>query len=327
MNESTTSNGAKHAVLERMSPRRRRLAIVAVSLLVVATASAALQAVNPTLPDLHIADAVDASVRWLRTNFDWFLDALRTVVVRLLVSIEAVFLYVPWIVWVVGVGLFSYRLIGWKSGVVFGAGLSLIVSFGLWENAISTLAVVATSMVFILVTAIPLGIFAARNDRFESLIRPVLDAMQTIPTLVYLVPIVFLLSAGKMPAVVASMIYAVPPAIRLTNLALRQVSPETKEAARSFGVTQWQMLFKVELPLAMPTIMAGVNQSTMMAFAMVIIGALVGAGGLGNDVLFAMSRVRVGDGFEAGVAILVLAIILDRITQTFGARGKDPTLL
>lgn len=321
MNTTTTNDTQQAGVFHRMSPTRRRLTTVAAIIVVMIAASIVLQPLNPSLPDLHIADAVDSAVAWLLQTFGWFFDGVEAVIRAVLVAIERLFLYIPWVVWVPAISLLAYRMVGRVMGVVSLVGLLLIVSFGLWDNAISTLALVATSMVFTLALAVPLGILASRSDRFDGLIRPILDAMQTMPAFVYILPIVFLLSAGKVPAAVATMIYAMPPAIRLTNLGLRQVSSDTKEAALSFGATRWQMLFRVELPLAMPTIMAGINQATMMAFAMVVIASLIGAGGLGNDVLFALSRVRVGDGFEAGLAILVLAIILDRITQALNARN------
>jgi glycine betaine/proline transport system permease protein len=288
-------------------------------------ASKLLASVELSLPVVPIADGVDVGIEWATINLAPFFDGIKLVVIKLLVAITAFFDWVPWIVWVVAVGGAAFRWLGVRTAMLFIAGLLTIVSVGLWDHAMSTIALVSTSMVLILVTGIPIGVLASRNDRFESALRPVLDAMQTMPSFVYLIPVIFLLGSGKVPAVLATMIYATPPAIRLTNLALRQVSPEIKEAARSFGATPFQMLFKVELPLAVATIMAGVNQSLMMAISMVVIASLIGAGGLGNDVLFAMSRVRVGDGFEAGLAILVLAIVVDRSTQALGQRANKDT--
>jgi len=309
--------------LNRLSPRQRKLVTLTGVGVVFVIASTLLQSVNPTLPDIHLQDVFDKAIEWATVELDVFFDAIKIVVVKLLIQIENFFLWVPWLVAIPAIGLAGYRVLSARSGVLFMLGLALIVSMGLWDKSMQTVALVATSMVLVLLVAIPTGIAASKSDRFDGLLRPMLDAMQTTPAFVYLIPIIFLLGAGKVPAVVATMIYAVPPAVRLTNLGLRQVSPEIKEAARSFGATPWQMLTKVELPLALKTIMAGVNQATMMAVAMVVIAALIGAEGLGNEVLFAMGRVRVGQGIEAGLAILILVVILDRLTQAFGDKGEQ----
>jgi glycine betaine/proline transport system permease protein len=305
------------------TPRERSWLVVLAGLLVVVVASLLTQRLEWELGRVPLNKGIDATVNWITVNLDAFFDAIKLAVVKVLVFIEQTFLWVPWFVWVVAVGVFSWRVLSWKSALLFSAGLALIQSMTLWDHAMSTLAVITTSMLLIVLTAIPTGIVAARSDRFEGFIRPVLDAAQTIPSFVYLIPVIFLLGAGKVPAIFATMVYAAPPAVRLTNLGLRQVSPEIKEAARSFGATSMQMLVKVELPLALRTIMAGINQATMMAVAMVVIASIIGAGGLGEDVLFALGRVRVGLGFEAGLAILVLAVVLDRLTQAFGDKGDN----
>ncbi|MEK9658483.1 MAG: ABC transporter permease subunit [Chloroflexota bacterium] len=303
--------------------RQRVWLLAAGALAVIASLSLALQSVEWEIYRVPLNKGIDTAVNWVTVTFDPVFDAIKLAVVKVLVAIEQTFLWVPWFIWVIAVGLFTLRVLSWKAALVFAAGLTLIQSMTLWDHAMTTLAVITTSMLLIVITAIPTGIVAARSDRFEALIRPVLDAAQTIPSFVYLIPVIFLLGAGKVPAIFATMVYAAPPAVRLTNLGLRQVSPEIKEAARSFGATSLQMLIKVELPLALRTIMAGVNQATMMAVAMVVIASVIGAGGLGEDVLFALGRVRVGLGFEAGLAILVLAVVLDRLTQAFGDKSED----
>jgi glycine betaine/proline transport system permease protein len=305
------------------TPRERAWLMVSGALALIALLSLALQAVEWEIYRVPLNKGIDAAVNWVTVTFDPVFDAIKLAVVKVLVAIEQTFLWVPWFVWVAAVGLFTWRVLSWKAALVFAGGLMLIQSMTLWDHAMSTLAVITTSMLLIVLTAIPTGIVAARSDRFEGFIRPVLDAAQTIPSFVYLIPVIFLLGAGKVPAIFATMVYAAPPAVRLTNLGLRQVSPEIKEAARSFGATSMQMLVKVELPLALRTIMAGINQATMMAVAMVVIASIIGAGGLGEDVLFALGRVRVGLGFEAGLAILVLAVVLDRLTQAFGDKGDS----
>ncbi|MCB0223303.1 MAG: ABC transporter permease subunit, partial [Anaerolineae bacterium] len=188
---------------------------------------------------------------------------------------------------------------------------------GLWDEGMLTLALMAVSVVIALLIGIPLGILAARSDRFEAALRPLLDVMQTLPAFVYLIPVLLFFGIARVPSVIATVIYALPPAIRLTNLGIRQVTPSAVEAARAFGSTPRQTLFKVQIPLAMPTIIAGVNQTIMMAFGIVVIAALIGAGGLGNEVLIALQKQQVGRGFIAGMAIVFMAILLDRISHGF----------
>jgi glycine betaine/proline transport system permease protein len=236
--------------------------------------------------------------------------------------VELFFLWVPWLVWVVLVGTLGWRVVSLRTGLLVGGGLLIIQFVGLWVEAMRTVALVGTAMILTFIIAVPIGIIASFSDRFEGVLRPVLDAMQTIPSMVYLIPAVMLLGVGKVPAIAATLIFAIPPTIRLTNLGLRQVPVEVKEAAIAFGASRWQLLIKVEMPMALRTIMAGVNQSTMMSVSMVVIAAFIGAGGLGYSVLFALDRVKIGDGFEAGLAILAIAIVLDRLTQALGKLGQ-----
>ena len=207
-------------------------------------------------------------------------------------------------------------------GLFSAIGLLLIGLVGLWPSAMETLSLMLTSVVISVALAVPIGIAAARNDTLDAIIRPILDAMQTMPVYVYLVPVIFFFSLGNVPAVFATIFYAVPPAIRLTNLGIRQVSAETVEAARAFGATPMQLLLKVQIPLALPTIMAGINQTTMLALSMVVVAALVGAGGLGADVFKAIGRLQMGNSLLAGLSIVFLAIIIDRLTQGF-ARARQ----
>ena len=191
-------------------------------------------------------------------------------------------------------------------------GLVALSIFGLWDNTMRTMAVVGTATGMSVAIAVPLGILMAKSERFQAAMRPMLDLMQVMPAFVYLIPAIFFLGIGKPPAVMATMIYAVPPAMRLTNLGIRLVSPELVEAAKAFGTTPWQLLVKIQLPLARPTIMAGVNQTVMMALAMVVIAAMVGAPGLGSDVFEGVSRLEFGKGLLGGLGIVILAIIIDR---------------
>ncbi|MFS8640749.1 MAG: ABC transporter permease subunit, partial [Symbiobacteriaceae bacterium] len=203
----------------------------------------------------------------------------------------------------------------WKLALGSALGLVFIGSLGLWTHAMRTLTLVIAGTALAVGVAIPTGIAMSRSDRLERAIRPLLDLMQTLPSFVYLVPILMLFGMGKVPAVLATFVYAVPPAIRLTNLGIRQVPADVVEAARAFGTTAWQMLLKVQLPLAKPTIMAGINQTVMMALSMVVIASMIGASGLGTEVLNGIARIETGRSFAGGISIVILAIIIDRVTQ------------
>jgi len=226
---------------------------------------------------------------------------------------------------ITAIGLLAWRLAGWRVSLFSVAAMLAIGFVGFWSSAMETLALVTTSVVLAVAIGVPLGVLGARSALADALMRPALDTMQTMPSFVYLVPAIMFFSLGNVPAVMATIIYAVPPAIRLTSLGIRQVSPETLEAARSFGATPTQLLIRVQLPMALPTIMAGINQTTMMALAMVVVGALVGAGGLGEDVLRALGRLEPGKALLAGMAIVLMAIIIDRLTQAL-AKGQQQAL-
>jgi glycine betaine/proline transport system permease protein len=198
----------------------------------------------------------------------------------------------------------------------------LIVGMDLWLETVETLALVIAATLISLAIGIPLGILAAAKDWAERLIRPALDLMQTMPAFVYLIPAAMFFGLGKVPGVVATIVFAMPPAVRLTNLGIRQVPKELVEAGLAFGCTPWQLLLKVQLPAARPSIMAGVNQTIMLALSMVVIASMIGAGGLGDTVLRGIQRLDVGLGFEGGIAVVILAIVLDRLTQSFGKRNN-----
>ncbi|MFA5488834.1 MAG: ABC transporter permease subunit [Candidimonas sp.] len=202
--------------------------------------------------------------------------------------------------------------------VLYTLGLYLIGAVGLWDKLMQTFALVLVSTLFSVIIGIPIGIIAARGRWLRRILTPILDVMQTLPSFVYLIPVLMLFGLGKVPALFATIIYAVPPLIRLTILGLRQVDPGVMEAAQSFGVTRWQMLTRVTLPLARPSIMAGINQTTMMALSMVVVASMIGARGLGEDVLAGIQTLDVGRGLQAGIAIVILAIVIDRITQGYG---------
>ena len=299
-----------------------RYVIFVLIVAILAVAAIFLQEVNLDTPKIPLGRGVEIVVDWAIIYLSPALETIKLSITKVFVAMEIFFLWVPWPVWMVFVGLLAWRLVSRGVGLLAGGGLLIIQSVKLWDEAMSTVALVGTAVLIAIILAIPIGIIASRSNRIDAIIRPILDAMQTIPSMVYLIPAVMLLGVGKVPAIAATMIFAIPPAIRLTNLGLRQVPADVKEAARAFGASGWQMLVKVELPLALRTIMAGVNQSTMMSVSMVVIAAFIGAGGLGYSVLFALDRVKIGPGFEAGLAILIIAIVLDRLTQALSRVGQ-----
>ena len=281
-----------------------------------------------------IGKEVDEWVLWLTREASWFFDGIKTGVTKVLITIEDFLLWAPWPAIVLAVAITAWRVSGLAMAAFATVVLLLMGMMGrlpggtstLWEGSMETLALIVVAVGISLLIGIPLGVAASRNAIADSIIRPILDGMQTMPSFVYLVPGILFFGLGNVPAVMATVIYAVPPVIRLTNLGIRQVSVEAVEAARSFGATPLQLLAKVQIPMALPTIMAGINQTTMMALAMVTIASLVGAGGLGEAVLRALGRQEAGNSAIAGLAIVVMAIIIDRITQS-AARGRERALI
>jgi len=277
----------------------------------------------PQFLNIPLAELVDAGMSWILTNLGSVFDAIGTIILALLLVIERIFLWVPWIVIILAVGIVAWRALRhWWAGVIFAAMLVLIGSFGLWDLAMMTLAIIFASVIISLGVGIPTGILMARSNVFQSILKPLLDAMQTMPSFVYLIPALMLFGLGKVPAVFATIIYAIPPVIRLTNIGIRQVPKSVIEAAQAFGSTSRQILYEVQIPLAIPSIMVGINQTTMMALAMVVIASMIGAKGLGMQVLLAINRIEIGKGFEAGICIVFLAIIIDRITHAMAARKE-----
>jgi glycine betaine/proline transport system permease protein len=277
----------------------------------------------PEWIDFDLAGWIDSIMDWILTNWGGFFDAIGDAILVVLLWIEDFLLWLPWFVVVIIVGVVAWRAIRhWVAGVVMAAFLILIGSFGYWDLAMMTLAIIIAAVIISFVLGIPTGIIMARSDRVERIIRPILDAMQTMPSFVYLIPALMLFGLGKVPAVFATIIYAAPPVIRLTNVGIRQVPQSVVEAARAFGSSGRQVLFEVQVPLAVPSIMVGINQTTMMALAMVVITSMIGARTLGLEVLLAINRIEVGRGFEAGLSIVLLAIIIDRITNALAARQQ-----
>ena len=275
----------------------------------------------PSAVSYSVDRQIDKATDWMVAHWRPTTISFRDFVLDVMLPIERFLLWVPWWLFIGAVSLLAWRTSGLKLALISVGGLLFIGIIEVWDEAMSTLAVVGTAAFMSVVIAIPVGILMAKNDLVAGVIRPILDLMQTMPSFVYLIPAILFLGLGLVPAMLATMVYAMPPAMRLTNLGIRLVPPELKEAARSFGTTPWQMLIKVELPLARPTIMAGVNQTIMMALAMVVVASLVGSRGLGKDILAGIAQLETGRGIMAGLGIVVLAIIIDRISQGL-AKGQ-----
>ena len=230
-------------------------------------------------------------------------------------SLDSLFNIIPFPIAILIFIYFAYKTNGYKFAILTVAGLVFIDLVDLWSESMTTLAMIFTAVIFCTIIGIPLGILCSRSKIFEAIMRPILDVMQTIPSFVYLIPVVMLFGIGLTPGVVATIVFALPPIIRLTNLGIRQVGKSFKEAGLSLGLTKLLILIKIEMPLALKTIMVGINQTLMLALSMVVIAALIGAGGLGLTVYVALGRLDIGSAVIGGTGIVILAIILDRITQ------------
>jgi glycine betaine/proline transport system permease protein len=276
------------------------------------------------LPRLPLAEWIDILVDWMK-GASFLFQSVRTIIETIVDYIAIILSFPPaFLLILIVTGLtFIVNRKKWGLTVFVLLGLLLIDNLGYWDDMVQTLALVLTSSLISVLVGVPLGIWLAKSDIVVMIFRPILDLMQTLPAFVYLIPAVAFFGIGMVPGVVASVIFAMPPTVRLTNLGIRQVSKEMIEAADAFGSTGIQKLVKVELPMAKGTIMAGVNQSIMLALSMVVIAAMIGAKGLGQKVYYALGQNNVGSGFETGIAIVILAIILDRITQNLN-REKNP---
>lgn len=273
----------------------------------------------------HVAEQVNNFVDWLLDSYAPVFDAISTGILTMLLRINEILLMVPWWLYMIIVFVVLFTTTKKLIASLTLAILPLLIgAFGLWALAMESLAVVLTAVIISLLIGIPIGILMAEINSFAVVIRPILDGMQTMPSFVYLIPAMMLFGLGKVPAVLATLIYSLPPVIRLTNMGLRQVPKNIEEAALAYGATKWQLLKEVRIPLAMPSILTGVNQTTMMALAMVVVASMIGARGLGQEVLLSINRIDIGRGFEAGLSVVVMAIVIDRVTQSIAKKWEPP---
>lgn len=277
---------------------------------------------------LPIGQAVSNGVNYLTDHYANAFNAITAGVHYLISGLKNGLIAIPVYAFIPLIGIIALLLLGWRRKGSWGMaifsilGLLLVLNLGYWIALMNTLALVLAAEVMVIILGLPLGIIGGRSRIAERVMRPLLDIMQTMPAFVYLVPAVIFFGLGLVPGVISTVIFALPPLIRLTTLGIRHVPNELIEATDAFGATWWQMLIKVQLPSALPSIMAGVNQSIMLGLSMVVIAAMIGAGGLGNIVLQGITQLDIGKGFVGGLAVVILAIILDRITQSFGQKRR-----
>ncbi|GAK45213.1 substrate-binding region of ABC-type glycine betaine transport system [Tepidicaulis marinus] len=277
----------------------------------------------PEFLELSLDEPINAATRALVRNYGGFFEAVSTGLLAIILAVETALKALPWwLVLLLAAATGYHAMRHWAAPPLFAGLFFLVGILGLWDLAMQTLALTAVSVFFAVLIGLPAGIGLARSHRARIIARPILDAMQTLPSFVYLIPALMLFGLGKVPALFATLIYATPPLIRLTELGLRLVEDRFTEVAADLGATRWQRLWDIELPLALPNIMAGINQTIMMALSMVVIASMIGARGLGEEVLLGIQRLDVGRGLVAGLAIVLLAIVFDRITQAYGKRAE-----
>ncbi len=276
---------------------------------------------------IPVGSWVDAGVDWLRDNLSGFFDVIAVTVRFLVGGLSDVLLAAPIVVVIVVAALLAWLLRSWKLALGTVVGFALILAMGQWVTAMQTLALVLVATVVAVAISVPLGIWSARNATVRAVLKPVLDFMQTMPAFVYLIPAITFFSIGVVPGVVSTVIFALPPGVRLTELGIRGVDSETVEAGHAFGATPGQILRGIQLPLAMPTIMAGVNQVIMLALSMAVVAGIVGADGLGKEVVQSISTVNLPKGVEAGLSVVILAVYLDRLTAALGNRADNTSSL
>ena len=276
-----------------------------------------------TIPRLPLGEAIEGIIDFLVDNFSFLTKAFSKLTESGLKLLESGLLAMPPWLFIIIVAALAYYITRKRGIGIFSLlGLLLIWNLGLWSATVSTIALVLIATLIAILIGVPLGIASAMSKIVYRIVMPILDVMQTMPAFVYLIPAIPFFGLGKVAAIFSTVVFAMPPAIRLTCLGIKQVPPELVECADAFGSNRWQKLVKLELPLATPTIMAGINQTVMLALSMVVIAAMIGAKGLGGEVWKAIQRLQMGQGFEAGIGIVIVAIILDRVLQRVGARKK-----
>ena len=275
------------------------------------------------MPKLELGYYFDQFIEWLTEVGEPVFDGISAAISGFVESLEWILLFPPALVLCILFAALAYWLSGKGVAIFTLVGMLLIENLGFWDYTMETLSLVLTAVFISLLLGVPLGILSAKSDKTWTIIRPVLDFMQTLPAFVYLIPAVYFFNLGAVPGVVATLIFSLPPCVRMTNLGIRQVPSDIREAAISFGSNPKQLLFKAELPVALPTMMAGVNQTIMLALSMVVIAGMIGAGGLGNQVLKGISQMNMALGFEAGISIVIQAIFLDRVTQELGKSSSS----
>ncbi|NVD42737.1 proline/glycine betaine ABC transporter permease [Ensifer sp. HO-A22] len=268
-----------------------------------------------------IGDGIDSAVNYILDNFSPALDLTAASIGFVTTGLQSGLLAIPMPVGIAIFALLALWRVSFGFAVFASLSLALVGQMGLWAAMMETLSLVIASTVIAMIVGLPLGVAMARRDSVAAVIRPALDLMQTMPAFVYLIPAAMFFGLGAVPGTIATVIFSMPPVVRLTNLGIRQVDLEFVEAGNAFGCTPTQLLLKVQLPNAMPSIMAGINQTIMLSLSMVVIASMIGAGGLGNTVLTGIQRLDVGTGFEGGLAVVILAVILDRLTQSLGKKG------
>lgn len=272
---------------------------------------------------IDIGQYVAVVVKWLTENLRPFFDFIKITGNGGIEGLEWIFVSLPFYVTIALFAFAAWKQAGKGTALFTVLGFALIYLMGFWVETMQTLALIISSTLIALVIAVPLGIWAAKKESANRIIRPLLDLMQTMPAFVYLIPAVLFFSIGKLPGAFATIIFAMPPAVRLTTLGINQVPQDVIEAAHSLGATSRQILFKVELPLATKTILTGINQTILLSLSMVVIAGMIAAGGLGEKVLEGINNLDIGLGFESGLSVVILAIILDRITQAFGNKSTQ----
>ncbi|MDA3923016.1 MAG: ABC transporter permease subunit [Salinisphaera sp.] len=276
--------------------------------------------------DLHIGEGFTAIVNFMQAHFDLFFTIVAAIISFVADHLTTFFNWLPAPVIFIALALLALWRVSWQFALFVLVALYVVIGMDLWPETMDTLGLVLAATLAALGVGLPLGVLMAKSDAVRAVARPILDFMQTLPAFVYLIPAVIFFGTGRVPGVIATVIFSMPPAVRLMNIGIRHVPVENVEAGKAFGCNGLQLLWRVELPLALPSIMAGINQTIMLALSMVVIASMIGAGGLGDPVLAGIQQLRLGIGFQGGLGVVILAIILDRLTQSFGDRKRGDGL-